>query len=636
MQFLRKNLLATALTAVSLGAAAQQPTNFQNLFVAREIQAAYEKGTRSTDGKPGPNYWQNRSEYKIRVSLDPVTGQLTGSETVQYFNESPNALQNLVIRLYPNIFNKANARDPRNVDPADLLDGDAVSLPVVRINGQDVKPNVQGTNAILRIPGGLASKQNLKLEVDWTYKIPAKSHIREGRYFDTSYMVAYWYPQIAVYDDIDGWDVAQYTGKEEFYNDFSNFDVEVTVPASHLVWATGVWQNPDQILSADIFDRYRGSRTSDQVVNVVTAADREKGGITKATSNTHTFRFVAEKVPDFVFAASDTYLWDASSVEVEPGRRTAVAAVYHPKSKGFPDVCRYARQSVEYFSKVMPAVPFPYPNETVFNGSGGMEFPMFVNDGDFGGSAFDAEVTAHEIAHTYFPFYMGINERKYSWMDEGHAQFLPNWLEFDIRNFGGKKYKPQQGNAQQFSQAAGSEDDIPLIVPTNQIKSQGSHGLAAYIRPAQAYTFLREMLGEKKFLDVMHEYMRRWNGKHPMPYDYFFTFNNVLGEDLSWYWKPWFFEKSYPDLALAEVTKGKKNKTKITVNKLGTLPTSLAIKVTFDDGTTQEIRETARIWQNSNTYSVERDFGKKVTKVSLTDVMIPDINSKNNTLEVTQ
>lgn len=282
MQFLRKNTLAAALSTLSLGAVAQQPTNFQNLFVAREIQAAYEKGTRSTDGKPGPAYWQNRSEYKIRVNLDPQTGAITGSETVQYVNESPNSIQNLVIRLYPNIFNKGNARDPRNVDPADLLDDDAVSLPLVRINGQDVKPNIQGTNAILRIPGGLASKQNLKLEVEWGYKIPAKSHIREGRYFETSYMVAYWYPQIAVYDDIDGWDVAQYTGKEEFYNDFSNFDVEVTVPVGHLVWATGVWQNPDQILSAEILDRYRGSRTSEQIVNVVTAADREKGGITKA------------------------------------------------------------------------------------------------------------------------------------------------------------------------------------------------------------------------------------------------------------------------------------------------------------------------------------------------------------------
>jgi hypothetical protein len=635
MHFFRNHLLATALGAVSVGALGQNPTNFQNLFVTREVQAAYEKGTRSTDGKPGPNYWQNYSDYKIRVGLDPATRMISGTETVTYHNDSPNTVQNLVVRLYPEIFDKTNARDPRNVDPADLKDSAVVKLPVVKINGQDVKPNRQGTNAILRIPGGLPSKQTLTLDVTWSYPIPEKSHIREGTYFKTSFMVAYWYPQIAVYDDIHGWDVAQYTGKEEFYNDHSNFDVEVTVPASHLVWATGVWQNPDEILTAEYLDRYRGSRTSDQVVNVITAADREKGGIARATSGTHTFRYKAERVPDFVFAASDTYLWDASSVEVEPGRRVGVAAVYHPKSKGFPDVCRYARQSLEYFSKTLPAVPFPFPNETVFNGSGGMEFPMFVNDGDFGGSAFDAEVTAHEIAHSYFPFYMGINERRYAWMEEGMAQFLPNWLEFDVRNMG-KKYRPQQTNAAQFSQAAGGEDDIPLMVPTNQIKGAGAHGMACYIRPAQAYTFLKDMLGDQKFLAALHEYMNRWHGKHPVPYDFFYSFNDFLKEDLSWYWKPWFFEKSYPDLALSEVTKGKKNKTKITVSKLGTLPTAVAIKITYDDGTTEEIRETARVWQNSNTYTVEREFPKKITKVSLTDNLIPDVNPKNNTLEVTQ
>ncbi len=636
MAYFKKTLLAAALSA---GAAttnfAQTAPNFQNLFVAREIQAAYEKGTRSTDGKPGPNYWQNYSDYKIRVSLDPATRLISGSETVVYHNESPATIQNLVVRLYPEIFDKSNARDPRNVDAADLKDSAVVKLPVVRINGQDVKPNRQGTNIILRIPGGLETKKTITLDVTWSYPIPEKSHIREGTYFKTSFMVAYWYPQIAVYDDLDGWDVAQYTGKEEFYNDHSNFDVEVTVPASHLVWATGVWQNPEQILSAEYLDRWKGSRTADQIVNVVTTADREKGGTTQATSGTHTFRYRAEKVPDFVFATSDTYLWDASSVEVEPGRRVGVAAVYHPRSKGFPDVCRYARQSVEYFSKTLPAVPFPFPNETVFNGSGGMEFPMFVNDGDFGGSAFDAEVTAHEIAHSYFPFYMGINERKYAWMEEGMAQFLPNWLEFDVKNFGGKKYRPQQGNAASFSQAAGSEEDIPLIVPTNQIKSGNSHGLAAYIRPAQAYTFLKEMLGDQKYLAALHAYMDRWHGKHPMPYDYFYSFNDALKEDLSWFWKPWFFEKGYPDLALAGVTKGKKNKTKITVNKLGTVPTSLAIKITFADGTTEEIRETARIWQSANVYSVEKEFGKVLTKVSLTDNLIPDINPKNNVMEVT-
>ncbi|PMD95023.1 peptidase [Siphonobacter sp. BAB-5405] len=624
----KKSGLLAAAFLTSFAALSQE---VQNLPVPLEIQKAYENGTRSTDGKPGAKYWQNHSDYKIQVDLNPATRRLSGTEQVVYTNNSTTRLQNLVVRLYPDIFKKDANRDEREIDPSDINES-GVDVESISINGTEAKIQRNGTNMFVSVRGGLAPGEKLTLDVKWNYLIPAKTHIREGIYFNTSYMVAYWYPQIAVYDDIDGWDRQDYTGQKEFYNDFNTYDVNITVPASHLVWATGEWQNPDKILATEYLNRYKNSRTSSEVVKIVSSTDREKGGITLAKTGTHTYHFKAEHVPDFVFAASDTYLWDAASAVADPktGRRTGVAAVYHPSSKDFYDVCRYAKQCVEYFSTYLPGVPFPYPNETVFNGSGGMEFPMFVNDGSYP-PAFAAEVTAHEIAHTYFPFYMGINERKYAWMDEGWAQTLPNWLEFDIAGMP-KKFMPQQTNAAYFDQFAGKEQEQPMMVPTNLLNGS-AYTFATYMRPSQAYTFLRDMLGHDKFKATLQEYMARWNGKHPMPYDFFFSFNDYLKEDLSWYWKPWFFEKGYPDLALTDVS-DKKGKTKIVVTRKGSLPVPIRMIVLFNDDSTEEINETARYWKDgAKTFEVDKKFGKPIKKITLSGLMIPDVNRKDNVWE---
>ncbi len=622
MLFFRKTIVLGFLGILMSTASAQLP----GLMVPLEVQQAYEKGTRSPNGQPGPNYWQNHADYQIKVSLDPQTRELSGSEKITYTNESPGALTQLVLRLYPDIFKQDAVRD-EILDPEDI-NAQGVTLESVRINGEDWPQNRlkrQGTNLLINIAARkLESKKTITLDVVWQYRIPKKTHIREGTYFNTTFMVAYWYPQMAVYDDIDGWDTYNYTGPQEFYNDFNTYDVEITVPSSHLVWATGVWQNPEKILSAEYLNRLKTSQTADPIVRIVTETDRAKGGITQG-SGPLTYRFKAEKVTDFVFAASDTYLWDASSVEVEPGRRTAVAAVYHPTANDFREVCRYNRQSVEYFSKNLPGVPFPFPNETIFNGSGGMEFPMFVNDGSYPDQE-AAEVAAHEVAHSYFPFYMGINERKYAWMDEGWAQFLPNEIEFDIN---GEKFKPQQTNAQYYSYFAGRESDMPMMVPSVQLTGN-SYTFASYFRPSQAYAFLEDLLGKEKFKAALQEYMRRWNGKHPIPYDFFQSFNDATKEDLSWFWKPWFFEKGYPDLALG-VSKGKKNKTTLTVIRKGNLPVPIRLRLTFADGSTEELRETARVWQDGKTsFSVERTFPKGLKKVELGGVVIPDSNRKDN------
>ncbi len=603
----------------------------EDLFVPLEIQKAYVKSTRSKDGKPGPNYWQNRSDYKITVEMEPASRLLKGEETVTYYNNSNDTLTQIVVRLYPNIFKKGAARD-EDVNPGDVTEG--VTISTLQINDKAVELNSGGgrsavryttTNAFIRLAQPLFPKNSVKLAINWSYNVPAKTHIREGMYGENTFMIAYWYPQIAVYDDIDGWDRLEYGAQTEFYNDFCNFDVTVRVPQNFLAWGTGVWQNPEQVLTPTFLTRYQNSKKSEEIAHIVTADDWKKGGITQSKSQL-TYQFKAENVPDFAFAISSRYLWDATSAQVESsGRRTAISAVYDANSKDFYEVARFAKQSVEYFSTQMPGIPYPYPNLTVFNGSGGMEFPMFVNDGSYPLEE-AAEVTAHEIAHTYMPFYMGINERKYAWMDEGFAQFLPNGIPFKI---GENTFYPQQTNALYLASVGGREMEMPMMIPSNLLDNQLSYGFSSYFRPALAYATLENMLGKDKFKQVLNEYMRRWNGKHPMPYDFFFSFNDAAKEDLTWFWKPWFFERGYADLGIKKVETGKV--TKITIAQNGQLPVPIVVTVTFTDGSTDVHQETARVWQSgAKEYAITKKYTKPIQKVVVGDLQVPDVNGRDN------
>jgi aminopeptidase N len=304
-----------------------------------------------------------------------------------------------------------------------------------------------------------------------------------------------------------------------------------------------------------------------------------------------------------------------------------VGAAYNPDSKDFYEVARYGRETVDFLSHQMPGIPFPYPNITVFNGSGGMEFPMMVNDGSYGLSD-AAEVTAHEIAHTYFPFYMGINERKYAWMDEGWAQFLPNDMQFKLKPDAKTTYSPQTYNAIAYSKFSGNQMDMPMMVPSVLLEGT-SYGYASYFRPAVAYAMLRNLLGDELFKKALQEYMRRWNGKHPMPYDFFFTFNEVAGEDLSWFWKPWFFDQGYPDLGIKNTaTNGKNN---LIIERKGDMPVPIHLKITYTDNTEDTIKETAAIWKDgAREYVVVLSPAKTVKQAQLGNTLIPDSNMANN------
>ena len=617
-------LILVVLTFSSLALAQDES------YVPLNIKNTYKKNTRSYDGKPGINYWQNNSEYKINAKLDPGTKVLEGTEQIKYYNNSPDSLSEIVIRLYHNI-NKPNAKRDFNLNEKSVTEG--VLVKKLNLDGNSIDlsnksvVNIAGTNFILKLKNKISPKSLVNLEIEWSVKIPEVQSVRFGSYDSTSMFIAYWYPQISVYDDVDGWDRMDYSGLVEMYNDCNDFDVSLNVPVGYHIWATGVWQNADEVLKQKYLDKYKLAWKSDEVIKIFEKEDLGSKEIYKTKNDFHTFKFTGENVPDFAFGISDHFLWDASSFEVDKstGKRVYVTTAYRLSAKDYPDNCYYAKETLKYFSFEMPAVPFPYPSATVFNGGGGMEFPMIVNNGSEDSKAGTVGLTSHELAHQYMPFYLGTNERKYPFMDEGWAVMLP----YDFQERMAEGNTPRLRTIKGYEDFAGNEFDLPLMIPTPTI-SWRSYRISAYNKPALAYDILRKTLGDNLFLKALRTYIEQWKGKHPIPTAFFFTFNEVSNQDLSWFWKPWFYDFSYPDLAIENV-KSKRSSIVIQIKNQGKLPLPIKLQVMLNDEVVKEIYKTAEVWKSGKEkIDVKIDGIKNYDAIILGSELIPDVNSIDN------
>jgi len=617
-------LILVVLTFSSLALAQDES------YVPLNIKNTYKKNTRSYDGKPGINYWQNSSEYKINAKLDPGTKVLEGTEQIKYYNNSPDSLSEIVIRLYHNI-NKPNAKRDFNLNEKSVTEG--VLIKKLNFDGNSIDlsnksvVNIAGTNLILKLKNKISPKSLVNLEIEWSVKIPEVQSVRFGSYDSTSMFIAYWYPQISVYDDVDSWDRMDYSGLVEMYNDCNDFDVSLNVPVGYHIWATGVWQNADEVLKQKYLDKYKLAWKSDEVIKIFEKEDLGSKEIYKTKNDFHTFKFTGENVPDFAFGISDHFLWDASSFEVDKStsKRVYVTTAYRLSAKDYPDNCYYAKETLKYFSFEMPAVPFPYPSATVFNGGGGMEFPMIVNNGSEDSKAGTVGLTSHELAHQYMPFYLGTNERKYPFMDEGWAVMLP----YDFQERMAEGNTPRLRTIKGYEDFAGNEFDLPLMIPTPTI-SWRSYRISAYNKPALAYDILRKTLGDNLFLKALRTYIEQWNGKHPIPTDFFFTFNEVSNQDLSWFWKPWFYDFSYPDLAIENV-KSKRSSIVIQIKNQGKLPLPIKLQVMLNDEVVKEIYKTAEVWKSGKEkIDVKIDGIKNYDAIILGSELIPDVNSIDN------
>jgi len=614
MHFFNKTLLVTlALFQIV-------PLTAQSLYMPRNIRQAYERQTRSSDGRPGSKYWQNHAAYKIDATVDLTTRELSGRADIRYYNESPDSLTMIRLKLAHDLYRK-NGQRAYDLNPAAITEG--VDIPQVRVGGKPVDGNALNRHSTfldVKLDAPLLSGQSLELSVDWSYIAPpAQGAPREGVYDSTTWFVPYWYPQVAVYDDLHGWADAPYNGLQEMYNDFSDYEVRITVPANIMVWATGIWQNAEEILKPDYFGRYRMAQGMNAVVRIFAPQDYVNGGDFFKATDKHTFEYKAEQVPDFAFAFSSYYLWDATATTVDgiTGRRAFVSAVYNPKSEDYYQVCRVAADGLTLMSRWLPGYPYPYPCMTVFNGSGGMEFPMMCNDGSTHPNS-PISLTVHETAHTYFPFMMGINEQDYAWMDEGWAAF------FDVLVTDAMAGK-SLGKLRNYHDFAGTDMDMPPMTPSRNL-SNPSYRVASYNRAQAAYFNLYQLLEYDRFHKCMVEYMGRWKGKHPQPFDFFHTWNEASGENLDWFWKPWFFDWGYPDLAVAEV-----RPQGIVIENTGTMPMSVVGEIEYQDGSKERFRHNASVWkEGQRTFLVPTAAGKKVQTVTLGDPQVSDTVKANN------
>lgn len=591
---------------------------------------AYENQTRQQDGRPGANYWQNSSDYFITASVDVSKKTLSGQEKIVYYNNSPDTLHMVVIRLYQDLFKKgANRNSIVPVNALDITDG--VQITSLKLGSSDIdisRDNDQvkrdGTLMYVILSNPLVPKGKLELQIAWTFHIPEYTLIRMGCIDSTSLFIGQWYPQMAVYDDVYGWDTRSYNGMAEFYNDFSNFEVEISVPDKFMVWATGEPTNLNEVLQAPYYNAYKKAAQSAEVTHLVTASDLEKGNI---TTQQHTWKFKASNVSDFAFGISDHYLWDLSSVEVDKvtHRRTIVGVAYAEDAVNFDKVIAIAIQTVDYMSTQMPGVPYPFPYLTVYSGDFGMEYPMITNVGaeeDYGMTVY---ANTHEIVHGIFPFYVGTNETKNGWIDEGLTVFMPERLQSLLE----PSLNIAAYNTSAFSAYAGLEDEPALITPTHYL-DPGVYFYLNYAKTEQALRMLEMELGKDLFKECLQAFIERWKYKHPTPLDYFNTFNDVSGRNLNWFWQAWYYQDGgIPDLAISKVIKTK-NGFVVTIENKGDLPIPMVLTFYNGEKTAGNITYLSSIWLNKEEVEVTFPTSENITSIVLGSDIIPDANPKDN------
>lgn len=589
----------------------------------RDIEQAYQAGTRSTDGKPGRNYWQNTADYDIHVNFNPATLFVKGAETISYTNNSTDTLTDIYFKLYPNLFKKG-AQRLAEVLPEDVNDGMQIEGISVT-NSPVITYALDGTNMRVSVPP-LYPKQNIVFNVSFHYTLNKGANLRTGQIEENAAVVAYFFPRIAVYDDIEGWNRNQYMGTQEFYNDFCNFKAAITVPKDFVVWATGSLTNCKEVLTDKYCKLIQQAEATDSITNIIDSTDIQTGNIT--TDNPYnTWLFTATNVTDFAFATSNHYLWQSSSVLVDSatGRRTRVDAAFNPKHNDYFDVIHYNRATVAAMSYRFPKWPFPFPHETVFDGLDQMEFPMMVNDNPTATKLDAITLTDHEIFHSMFPFYMGTNETKYGWMDEGWST-IGEWIlspmidSTIVDNYGMLAYET----------AAGKEADLPITTLTTQLNGSPFF-LNSYVKPGLGYLYVKDYLGDDLFINALHYYIAQWHGKHPIPYDFFNCMNTASGKNLNWFWKRWFFDTGAPDLAITAV-KQKGKKCAVTITSKGSKPVPVDLIITLDDGTVLKEHRTIGVWENENNKNCIVSFktDKSVKRITLGSTYIPDVNKANN------
>ena len=603
---------------------------------------------RSASGEPGPKYWQNRADYTINCTLDTAKHSVTGNVVITYTNNSPDNLRFLWLQMDQNIYRKNSRGSATSSETGGrwantgFTDGYNISsLQAEGKNGTytDVKTITNDTRMQVWLKEPLATGEKIKLSINYSFTIPEYGTDRTGRLKTRSgiiYEVAQWFPRMAVYDDIQGWNTMPYVGAGEFYLEYGDINFSVTAPASLIVVGSGELLNPQDCYTEEQMKRWDAAKNSDKTVTI--RSEKEvKDKKSKPQSGNITWKFSMQNTRDVAWAASEAFVQDAARINLPSGKKCMAVSVYPAESitkDGWQRSTEFVKGSIEHYSKKW----FEYPYPTAINVAGivaGMEYPGIVFCSYYSSGSSLWGVTDHELGHTWFPMIVGSNERKYAWMDEGLNSFINEFStnefnkgEFKDKGFFGDPNSPFMVQYS-FSDGADGLNTIPEVIQDNNLD------VAAYSKPAQMLTALREVvLGPERFDAAFKEYIRRWAYKHPTPWDFFHTIENVSGEDLSWFWRAWVFKTWKLDIAVSSVEYKEEKASKdalITIENLEKMPMPVTVKVKENNGKQHIIDLPVEIWQRGALWTFSVPSTTEIKEVIIDpENKLPDFNRENN------
>lgn len=638
-------LLLGALAINSLSAqqsTAPLPVADTSIFAPLPLPTANDY--RSGSGRPGPRYWQNRADYDIAATLDTATRRVSAKMTLRYTNNSPDTLGYLWLQTEQNAFraNSLNSlifpQDSRfgargfdggytfsrmeQVIPGSRAGAPARRLPVVAADHETL------TRVVLAVP--LAPGKATTLDISYSFEVPEHGADRMG-HDGPLYEIAQWYPRVAVYDDVRGWNTEPYLGQGEFYLDFGNYNLALTLPAGYIVAATGALQNPVEVLTATQVARLAKAAQTDTVVRIVTAAELASGAARPRSTGMLTWKFAARNVRDAVWAASPEYQWDATS-----WNGVMAYAYYRPKAAAnWSDAADQSRMSIQEYSERW--FPYPWPQISAVEGPiTGMEYPMIAMEGQ-GRDVQDLyNVVTHEIGHMWFPMIVASNERTRMWQDEGFNTFINTFSEARRYPAQGDQMARAAEERQVIEQVMRAGVDQPIDIAPDRIEPRFL-GIAAYLKPSVGLQQLRaEILGPERFDAAFREYIRRWAYKHPTAADFYRTMEDAAGQRLDWFWRGWFVENARYDQAVGTVTvrqNGTVQEAQVIFANRGRGVLPIRARLTFSDGSTQELKYPAEVWSlNSTRYARQFAFeGKTLTRIEIDpEQRLVDFDRSNN------
>ncbi len=603
---------------------------------------------RSASGEPGQAYWQNRADYRITATLDTVQHRVTGSVTIIYKNNSPDNLKFLWLQLDQNIYRE----DCRGQSTTLLTGGrwanktftqgdELISVEIIS-NGTSskVKYMVSDTRMQVWLPKDLPAKGGtIQLKIDYAFAVPEYGTDRMARLNTQNgwiYEIAQWYPRMCVYDDVLGWNTLPYLGAGEFYLEYGDIDYTITAPSNLIVVGSGEVQNPSDVYTSATISLINKARNSDKTVTIVGLNDLS-GSTYHPNKPTLTWHFVCKNTRDVAWAASKAFIWDAARINLPSGKKVLAQSVYPVESAGDSTWGRsteFTKGCIELYSKEW--YEFTYPSATNVAGRvGGMEYPGIVFCGWKARQGGLWGVTNHEFGHNWFPMIVGSNERKYPWMDEGFNTFING---VDTKVFNNGEFDEKQDEQRMANYIFKKDADAIMTIP--EVTQQNFLGIAAYQKPGAGLDILRyHILGVERFDSAFRTYVARWAFKHPTPWDFFRTMENVSGEDLSYFWRGWFMTNDKLDQGIKEIKYTDDNPSKganITVvnNEQMVLPVPLLIEL--DNGQKDSLTLPVEIWQRGGEWTFHYPSTSKIKKATIdVDHDYPDVNPSNNTLEGT-